>query len=73
VLDTSLPSQLSTGPSYLVHPDRQRRANGAKTCDVPATAQSSFAKKRLPTPFISSTPFISFLYFEISPFPRNEK
>jgi hypothetical protein len=33
VLDTSLPSQLSTGPSYLLHPDRQRCANGAKKCD----------------------------------------
>jgi hypothetical protein len=53
VLDTSLPNQLSTGPRFLVHPNRQRSDNGATGCvNHPVMAQPSFAKQRLPPPFL---------------------
>jgi hypothetical protein len=54
VLDTSLPNRLSTGPRFPVHPNRQRSDNGATGCvNHSAMAQPSFAKQRLPTPFLS--------------------
>ena len=56
MLDTSLPSQLSTGPRYLVHPDRQCCANGAKKCDEYLRQRSQALPKEANEPHIFNLP-----------------